>query len=376
MSDSVIVISAINIVDGGALSVLHSLLGSIIRLHSNTKIIVLAANESVVEKFQCGKIDYQYFPKSKKSWFLRVYYEYCYFWFLSRKINPRVWLSLHDMTPNVKSSIRLVYCHNPSPFFQMKISEVFYDWKQYLFTKFYKYLYKINIKKNDHVIVQQEWIADAFKGMFSCQNIVVARPRNKISTDSERLVSISWNGYQNLVKTFQSHTKLVFYPSYPRFFKNHEVIFKLAQNLNEANDSRYHFVVTIDGKENSFSKRLVDRYKGLPNVSFVGIIPREEVEFFYENADILVFPSRLETWGLPITEFKKYNKKIVLPNLPYAYETLGEYDRAVFFEPNSSEDLLKALNSTNYYKTEFGFEQKDFIHINNWDDFSLWLLGL
>lgn len=55
---------------------------------------------------------------------------------------------MHDITPNVKVEAQFVYCHNPSPFYKMRFSDVKYSFKNYLFTKFYKYLYKINIHKN------------------------------------------------------------------------------------------------------------------------------------------------------------------------------------------------------------------------------------
>ena len=35
--------------------------------------------------------------------------------------------------------------------------------------------------------------------------------------------------------------------------------------------------------------------------------------------DFLIFPSLLETWGLPISEFEQTNKKMILANLPYAF---------------------------------------------------------
>ncbi|MCM4165942.1 MULTISPECIES: glycosyltransferase, partial [unclassified Arenibacter] len=55
--------------------------------------------------------------------------------------------------------------------------------------------------------------------------------------------------------------------------------------------------------------------------------------------DGLVFPSKLESWGLPITEFKSFNKPIFLSNLSYAKETLGDYNKGYFFNPNSHIEL-------------------------------------
>lgn len=42
---------------------------------------------------------------------------------------------------------------------------------------------------------------------------------------------------------------------------------------------------------------------------------------------------------MPITEAKLFSKPILLSNFEYAYETLGEYDKAKFFDPNNPEQL-------------------------------------
>lgn len=159
-----IVVSGINLVNGGALSVYYDFLDSVIESQDYIKneYILLVSKKELFTKYK-DKLRLIEFPKSKKNWFLRLYYEYWYFKRLSQKLNPDIWLSLHDITPNVKAKKRFVYCHNPSPFYKMPISKIKYGWKYYLFSKFYKYLYMINIKKNTAVIVQQQWMGEEFK---------------------------------------------------------------------------------------------------------------------------------------------------------------------------------------------------------------------
>jgi hypothetical protein len=45
-----------------------------------------------------------------------------------------------------------------------------------MFNLFYRYLYGIGIRRNRYVIVQQEWLRDEFKRLFSVQNVIVAHP--------------------------------------------------------------------------------------------------------------------------------------------------------------------------------------------------------
>jgi glycosyltransferase involved in cell wall biosynthesis len=97
--------------------------------------------------------------------------------------------------------------------------------------------------------------------------------------------------------------------------------------------------LTFSGEEGKYAHRLVTRYGHLPNVRFLGKLTRDQVFERYEMVDCLVFPSLLETWGLPISEFKSTGKPMLLADLPYARETVGTYANVHFFDPHSSRDL-------------------------------------
>ena len=117
-----IVISAINFVEGGPLTVLHNLLDSFNSINSDYRIIVLINNKELIKNYQFEHIE---FKNSKKSWFFRIYYEYLYFYFLSSGLKPYIWFSLHDISPFVKSTHKLLYCHNPAPFYKTNLNDFF-----------------------------------------------------------------------------------------------------------------------------------------------------------------------------------------------------------------------------------------------------------
>ena len=66
---------------------------------------------------------------------------------------------------------------------------------------------------------------------------------------------------------------------------------------------------------------------------------------YYNKTETVIFPSKIETWGLPITEAKEFKKKMILANLPYAHETLGNYEDVFFFNPDSAEELALKMES-------------------------------
>ena len=74
-------------------------------------------------------------------------------------------------------------------------------------------------------------------------------------------------------------------------------------------------------------------------IDWVGFLSRLLLDESYKKSNCLVFSSKLETWGLPISEFKCYSKPILLSNLPFAHETVDNYSFCKFFNPDNAHQL-------------------------------------
>ena len=331
MNKKTIVLSGINLIEGGPLTIYEDCLRCVEKYFlENYEIVALVHNRELFSEFD-SKIKFIEFMDSKKSYLKRFYYEYFYFKRLSKKLKPYLWFSLHDMTPNVVTDKRAVYCHNPIIFYDVKRKDVINEFKMFMFSRFYKYIYKINIKKNNFVVVQQDWIRKRFKKIFKIKNVVVAHP-NVVIDDSN-------NNYKN--------TKIVknsfLYPSFPRIFKNFEVICKAVEILENKNIENFKVYLTIDGSENIYSKEIVEKYGRLKCIEFIGLQTRENLMKYYSKIETVIFPSKLETWGLPISEAKAFGKNIILADLEYAHETLGTYEKLMFFGPDDAEKLAEKM---------------------------------
>ena len=164
MKNKTLVISAINFFEGGPLSVLMdclSFLNDSIHI-KEYKLLALVHKKELFNLKKFSNIQFIEFPKSRSSYFFRLYYEYIYFKKFSKKHDVNFWLSLHDITPNVGDISQAVYCHNPTPFNSLNFSDLMIQPTQFFFRLFYKFLYKINIDKNKFVIVQQLWLKNKF----------------------------------------------------------------------------------------------------------------------------------------------------------------------------------------------------------------------
>ncbi len=326
-----IVISAVNLVEGGTLSILQDCLSyADAELSKRYQVVALVNRKSL---FKFSHIDFIEFPYAKRSWFFRLYHEYWLFRNLSKKLSAELWLSLHDMTPNVVAKRRAVYCHNPAPFYSVSLREAWIEPIFMAFNLLYHWVYLINIQKNDYVIVQQNWMRLKFQSMFNVKNIVVSHPEVPIFKTLEAH------------PTKEENLRRFFYPAFPRVFKNFEVICEASKKLVEGGIKNFEVIMTIDGTESRYATSIVERYKHISQLKFIGRQTRKKIYDQYQLADCLIFPSKLETWGLPITEFKFLQRPILAANLDYAHETVGNYINASFFDPNNSEELSKDMLS-------------------------------
>ena len=136
-----------------------------------------------------------------------------------------------------------------------------------------------------------------------------------------------------------------FYPAYPRTFKNLEIVLDAARELEASGFCEFEIWLTVDGTVNRYAESIVRRYGDVRSVRWLGLLSRDEVFQRYGEADCLLFPSKLESWGLPITEFKTTGKPILAADLPYAHETVGDYGRAAFFTATDSSALAQLMKS-------------------------------
>ena len=345
-------------VEGGIFTILHNVLQELSEYNKNKEIQVIALVHDA-SKFNFPNIQLIEIPHSKKSWLYRLYYEYFYFKKLSKKLQPDVWFSLHDTTPRVITKKQFVYCHHPTTFFKPTWKDWKFNYKIGVFSLLYDSLLKLNITKNHTVFVQQHWIKDVFEKRFKISNVKVAIP--------EYVEEISNEKYN-----FETNKIHFFYPSFPRSFKNHEIILEAIKLLPKKilEKTAFHFTTIKDSKE-KYAEFLIQEYGFLKNVHFYGKVKRNQLLSMYNEMDCLLFPSKVETWGLPISEAKAYKKPMFLANLPYAKEACGNYEKVSFFDENNASELAKLITefveeNHTFQRNTITFDTSNDLH--NWKE--------
>ena len=359
-----IVLSGVNVREVGALSIFRDALASLAGEHGGKYEIIALVNRRSL--FDIEGITYFEYPRIMHSYFARVRFEYWSARKISARLKPWLWLSMHDFTPNVSAEVRAVYCHNASPFYRPTISEFFLDRRFGLFTLFYRFLYQINIHANDYVIVQQDWMRKGFERMYGVRNIIVAHPEVKPAKAATRFEGEAANRPYRFI-----------YPMFPRTYKNPEVCLKAARILERRGFHEFEIWLTFDASVNQYASRVVRQFGDARSVRWLGLLPRERIFELYGEADCLLFSSRLETWGMPITEMRSFGKPILAADLPYAHENAAGYDKVRFFDPGDAEQLADLMEKAAKGHTIFSEAPEATIeepYAKNWSE--LWGLLL
>lgn len=259
-------------------------------------------------------IDYIEIPWSIKGWGRRLWCEYVTMNRISKQLpDTDLWLSLHDTTPRVKARRQAVYCHTPFPFMKARRSDWKLNPKIALFSHLTKFAYKLNCRRNRYIIVQQQWMREAMARLlpFDSGRIIVAPPAFRpmpIPTAEDAGVGPG-------MATF-------LYPATADVHKDFETLCEAARLLEERiGTGRFRVLLTVRGDENRYAAYLKQRWGNVASLDFHGLLSREALARAYGEASALVFPSRAETWGLPISEFLPTGKPMILCDLPYAHET-------------------------------------------------------
>lgn len=358
-----IVVSAVNLNVGGTLTILRDCLQYLSEFaeKENCRVVALVYKRELADYPNIEYIEMQW---PKKAWMMRLWCEYVTMRKLSQRLSPvSLWLSLHDTTPNVKAERRAVYCHNPFPFYRWKMREWIFSPKVVLFSLFSKYAYQINIHQNAHVIVQQQWLRREFVRLFHLdeKEIIVAAPEHKPIT-------------QRVMEKHRSKEYSFLFASSPNSHKNFECLCEATRLLQrKMPDLPFKVYVTIQGNENNYAKWLYKRWgRCISNLRFIGFLKREALYSYYQQCDCLVFPSKVETWGLPITEFAACRKPMLLADLPYAHETAAGCSQLAFFDPEQPEQLAaqmeKLIRGDQSFLTEIAKDPQKAPKADSWHE--------
>lgn len=338
-----VVVSAVNIRKGGTLKILRQTLSYLSERRKEEDLDIVAL---VHRKELCDYpgIRYIELPWCIRSWAHRLWAEYVTMHRISLDLKAArggaavdVWLSLHDTSPRVVARRQEVYCHTSFPFLKVRAMDFLMDPKIPLFALLGRFAYRVNVGANDSIIVQQEWFAEAMSSLLHVprERFRVIRPEGGTLPRPQDLPSPS----RGSVPTF-------LYVSTADCHKNFETLLEASACLERRlGKGKFRTVITVAGDENRYAAYLFRHWGTVDSVEFRGKVAYDALWTLYASADVFVFPSRIETWGLPISEYGSVRPdgKMLLSDLPYAHETASGYDDVKYFSPLDVQGLSRLM---------------------------------
>ncbi len=142
---------------------------------------------------------------------------------------------------------------------------------------------------------------------------------------------------------YQLPPDFIYYPAQTWEHKNHKNLLLALKRIKEVHQIAIPLVLT--GKINANTQRVIRDMKQLgleEQVKILGYVPELTVQALYRLCRLMVFPSRFEGWGLPLTEAMSAGVPIACSNVVHLPDLVG--DAGVFFSPDDVEGLASQLH--------------------------------
>ena len=280
-------------------------------------------------------------PEAKKSWTSRLRFDICDAHKLVDDFQADEVVSLQNLMIPFTHCPQTVYLHNalPKPFCEQRFSLRKYP-KLWVYQNVIGRMIVYSLRSASKVVVQTNWMAK--RCIEKCgvdeDKVVIERFGASSASDAALMSDKDADGATSYAH--DGAEVVFFYPASAEPFKNHRVIVEACSLLTKRGINDFSVKFTLNGDESeeiSVLRKRVDQ-ENLP-IKFCGWQTQEQMRLAYEDSSCLLFPSTIETLGLPLEEAKAYGLNIIAADLEYAHETAGEYSLVKFFPPNSADSL-------------------------------------
>lgn len=276
-----------------------------------------------------------------------------------RNLSPDIIISLQNNALNYSSNIpQLVYYHIPLPLFPKNWNPFKKEERRlFLYKKLYPYIIRSLDGKHVHYSAQ---IPSIKEGMIDVLGI-----------DSNR-IDIFTPDIPKVKETTINYGKsnIFLYPATPLIYKNHEIIIRALDLLIKRRPElkcSIKIIFTISEYDCPRITKLVEDLNLKDIIVMKGPMPYNDLLDLYRKATALLFPSYIETFGLPLLEAAGYGLPVIASDIPYVHDVIGDYEGVRFVDPFNAEKwadkIEKAINLKIRYSS-FSYKLS-----NGWNEF-------
>jgi len=325
-----IIVNDVAASSGGALSILRQFLAELKNneVAKSYRWIVFVSND-LVNEYNDDHIEIV--KVNAKKWRNRIWWETHGIsrWLDKHHIRPDVAVSFMSVGFRMLNCSQIIYIHQPLPFGDFREFKIF-EMKARFYTWGVGKWMKWSIKRDSTIVVQTNWMKEAVSSKLEI-------PHSQIHVIKPEMKPLS--------KPEIEHSDLtsyhLFYPAVPGVsYKNHELLIRMLSSVKKNKHDLYsklRLSFTCKPDDNKLTKyyyRLSKKLAVDERIDWKGYLSKNEMVREYLESDIILFPSKLETFGLPLVEAASLGKPILVLDKPYAHDVLVEYEGAKFLADN------------------------------------------
>lgn len=221
---------------------------------------------------------------------------------------------------------QIVFLHQPN-LLSPKVNK--YS-SNHLTYKLMRFLTKLNARYASKVVVQTNAMLEAVQLSYKIWNVdgavqVVKQPPP------------AWFEKENFEYKLRPealrHGLKLFYPAAVYPHKNHQLLRRLCEFNWDDSVLNTIFITATSAELGKFKKSCIH---------CLGRLTVADCMEQYRKSDALIFPSFLESYGLPLVEAMSIGMPILAADLPYSRTLCGS--EAIYFDPQSQASLAKAIH--------------------------------
>lgn len=257
----------------------------------------------------------------KKSRLKKLLFDFLFGRFFINSLRADVVFSLQNTITFGVGKKQIVYVHQSIPFQKAKKFSFFVPEErglavvQHLIGR----IIKLSCRYADGIVVQTRWMKEAV--MAQChvngEKIIDALPCFESNLSSRNRKSFN--------------NKLFIYPTSDAVYKNNELLLKACECLNDRGVTDFKIILTLPP----------GRYSH-PNICCVGFMNPDRLWEYYGNCT-LIFPSYIETVGLPLLEARSAGSLILCADTVFAHECLEGCANGYYFDFDSPERCAELM---------------------------------
>ncbi len=127
-------------------------------------------------------------------------------------------------------------------------------------------------------------------------------------------------------------------------YKNMHKAIQALKIIRDNYQLRYHLLIIGPIRSNDYMdylRKLIDTLNLEQHVHFLSHIPQQELADYYNDADLFIFPSECESFGIPVIEAMACGVPVIASNKSSVPEIAG--DSAIIIDPDNIEEFAQKM---------------------------------